>query len=373
MDDDVDIIGLDLLMNPKKRSSSAGSSVSSSNDVIKIADHHSVRSSRKSKSTKSSSSASSSSSSASSSSSGSSSSGSGSGTSSYSSSCSSMVPKKKLSQEDIINMKKELLYQFDRLEKKGIKLPKKFTLSSSLDEMKVEYDRLKKDREVDVSVKFQKRCLMTFITGLEFLNKKFDPFDVDLDGWSENVNDGLTDYDDIFEELHEKYKGKANLPTEVKLMFALGGSAFMFHLQKTTFKSNLPGIDDVMGKQQQRKQKASSGGGGGLGGILGNLMGGGGGLGGLLGNLMGGMGGGGSRDEGPPPQPRTQMRGPTNVDDILSELNAQNRMRQQQQSQQHVDDRVEMMSTISESEYSEIPDDESLFTQKKTGKRTLNL
>lgn len=257
-------------------------------------------------------------------------------------------------------MKKELLYQFDRLEKKGVKIPKKFSLSSSLDEMKVEYDRLKKDREVDVSVKFQRRCLMTMITGLEFLNKKFDPFDIDLEGWSENINDGIGDYDDIFEELHEKYKGKANLPPELKLMFALGGSAFMFHLQKTTFKSSLPGIADVLGQKPQKSN------GGGLGGILGGILGGGGGgLGGLLGSLMGG----GSRNDQPVPQPRTQMRGPTNVDDILNEINAQ-----RQNQAQTADDRVEMMSTISESEYSEIPDDSSVFvTKDKTGRRTLNL
>ena len=281
--------------------------------------------------------------------------------------------KKKLSQEDIINMKKELLYQFDRLEKKGIKIPKKFSLSSSLDEMKVEYERLRKDREVDVSIKFQRRMLMMIITGAEFLNKKFDPFDVDLDGWSENVNDSMGDYDDIFEELHDKYKGKANLPPELKLMFALGGSAFIFHMQKTAFKSSLPGLSDIGQQGSQRRQPKQQSGGGGLGGILGGLMGGGGGggLGGLLGGLFGG--GGASRNE-PPPQPRSQMRGPTNVDDILKELNSQ---QYNVAPQSVVDERVEMMSTISESEFSEIPDDASasgvFVTQKKTGRRTLNI
>ena len=33
--------------------------------------------------------------------------------------------------------------------------------------------------------------------GLEFLNNKFDPFSVNLDGWSESVND-IFDYDEIF-------------------------------------------------------------------------------------------------------------------------------------------------------------------------------
>ena len=28
------------------------------------------------------------------------------------------------------------------------------------------------------------------VTAIEFLNNKFDPFDVKLDGWSENVHEG---------------------------------------------------------------------------------------------------------------------------------------------------------------------------------------
>ena len=287
------IIGLDLLMNPKKLSSNGSVA---SEKIYKIGDddymsegslhvpvrmHNRMhmqqqqqqqRSTTTKKTSKSSSGSASSRSSGSSGSSSSSSSGSSStGTSSSSSSVSTSSSdssassdasslsltngKKKLSQEDIVNMKKELLYQFDRLEKKGLKMPRKFTLASSLEEMKMEYDRLKKDREVDVSVRFQRKMLMAIITGIEFLNDKFDPFDVSLDGWSENVNDGIGDYDDIFEELHDKYKGKANLPPELKLMFALGGSAFMFHLRNTMFKSALPGMADMFNQQQQQQQQ----------------------------------------------------------------------------------------------------------------------
>ena len=37
--------------------------------------------------------------------------------------------------------------------------------------------------------------LMACVTGIEFLNGKFDPFDLKLDGWSESVHDGINDYD----------------------------------------------------------------------------------------------------------------------------------------------------------------------------------
>ena len=68
--------------------------------------------------------------------------------------------------------------------------------------MKQEFERLKNQRDMDQSVKFQRKMLIAFVTAIEFLNNKFDPFDVKLDGWSENVHEGIHDYDDIFEEVY---------------------------------------------------------------------------------------------------------------------------------------------------------------------------
>ena len=33
---------------------------------------------------------------------------------------------------------------------------------------------------------------------------------------------------------------------ELKLLLMLGGSAFMFHLTNTMFKSSIPGMDDIL-------------------------------------------------------------------------------------------------------------------------------
>jgi hypothetical protein len=78
---------------------------------------------------------------------------------------------------------------------------------------------------------------MACVTGLEFLNKKFDPFNIRLDGWSENVMENVDDYDNIFERLAEKYSSKAEVAPEIELLLTLGGSAFMFHLTNTMFSS----------------------------------------------------------------------------------------------------------------------------------------
>jgi hypothetical protein len=96
------------------------------------------------------------------------------------------------------------------------------------------------------SVKFQGNMLMAIINGMEFLNGKFDPFDIKLDGWSEQIQENVNDYDDVFGELYEKYKSKASMSPELKLLFQLGGSAMMVHMTNTMFKSAMPGMDDIM-------------------------------------------------------------------------------------------------------------------------------
>lgn len=244
--------------------------------------------------------------------------------------------------------KAEMLYQFDRLEKKGFKLPRKFTMESSLDEMKSEFERLKKDKEVDNSVSFQRKMLVAAVTGVEFLNNKFDPFDVKLDGWSESINDNLGEYDDIFEELHEKYKSKSKMAPELRLIMALAGSGFMFHLTNTMFKSNLPGFDQVMKQNPDlMKQFASA---------TANTMsqndntG----MAGMFSNMFKGAG-----NTPPPQEPRkTQMKGPSNLDDILK--NIEN------------DDRLDGMSSVSQSELSEMTDTRSVGGRRRS-KKTLNI
>ena len=144
--------------------------------------------------------------------------------------------------------KKEILYQMDRLEAKGFRLPRKFSMQSDLEEMRAEYHRILREKEVDASVRFQRKMMMALVTGAEFLNGRFDPFGMKLDGWSEQVHENITDYDDIFEELHEKYKstGKKMAP-ELRLLMSLSGSAFMFHLTNSMFKqSQLPGVEQVL-------------------------------------------------------------------------------------------------------------------------------
>jgi len=191
-----------------------------------------------------------------------------------------------LTKEELLREKFKYVKKLEDLEKKGIRLTKKYDMESSLSEMKGEYETHVEERERRNSVKFQGKMLMACITGIEFLNNKFDPFDLKLDGWSEQINENIDDYDEIFGELHEKYKSKAKMAPELKLLFQLGGSAIMLHMTNTMFKSAMPGMDDIMRQNPElmqqftqaavssmsQSQNGGNGGGGGGGSGFGNFM-----------------------------------------------------------------------------------------------------
>ena len=238
-----------------------------------------------------------------------------------------------LSEEDIQKEKQDLLFRLQRLSMKGVPVSRRYTMNHTLGEIKEEYLRLKCQRDLDMSVKFQKKMMTAFATGVEFLNAKFDPFDVKLDGWSESVHENSDDYDDIFEELHEKYKDRAKMAPEFRLALGLASSAFMYHMMQSFWKSSPVDMTDVMRENPQlakqvgqaafasaSKKQENNGGSGGLFG--------GSGIGSFMSDLFSGGGGNASSV---PVKTRTEsektsdssegtFRGPSGVDNILNSL-----------------------------------------------------
>jgi hypothetical protein len=167
----------------------------------------------------------------------------------------SSVEQQELNKEELIREKFKYLRRLEELERKGATLTKKYSMDSPLEELMGEYEMILAEKEKSNSVKFQGKMLMAAITGIEFLNNRFDPFDLKMDGWAEQINENITDYDEIFGELHEKYRSKAKMAPELKLLFQLGGSAIMVHMTNTMFKSSMPGMDDIMKQNPELMQQ----------------------------------------------------------------------------------------------------------------------
>lgn len=142
--------------------------------------------------------------------------------------------------------KADLLNKLTRLEKKGFTINKKLSMYSPIDDIRSEVKRITYSIEVDQSIKFSRRMLVACVTGLEFLNKRYNPVDIYLDGWSESVMENIDDYDGVFEELYAKYRTKMQVAPEVKLIMMLGGSAMMYSLTSSMFKTALPNMGQVI-------------------------------------------------------------------------------------------------------------------------------
>jgi len=188
----------------------------------------------------------------------------------------------------------EYLNKLQRLEAKGFPVARRFTMDNSLDEIKQEYDRLVDSRNLESSLRFQRQALMGVVTGLEWMNNRFDPFDFNLDGWSETVHENVEDFDEIFEQLYDKYKSRGEMPPEARLLFALAGSGFMCHVSNTFMRQRMPNADDILRKNpelaRQFAQAAATSAGGGFGNFMGMAM--------------------GAGQQQAPPQPMTGMQGP---------------------------------------------------------------
>ena len=157
-------------------------------------------------------------------------------------------PKVVLTPQQIRFKKTELLRKLSELKQKGYKLTQEYSFNSTIEEMESEYDLLKSIADKRNGLKLYKNLLLNACSVAEFLNDKYDPFSFQLSGWSEHMSVEVDSYEDVLEELYEKYKGKGtNLPPEMKLLFLILASASAFHFSKAHL-SKMPGMDKVAQK-----------------------------------------------------------------------------------------------------------------------------
>ena len=162
-----------------------------------------------------------------------------------------------LSPMESVEKKKKLLFQIKRLEKRGFTISRNYDMDSSISEMKAEIDSVKREANLDSGTKMAKTWLTTICSTLEMANQKFDPFDLVLDGWSEEVHNSVEsgDYDDVMEELYDKYYDKIQMPPEIRLLMMVGGSAVNFHITNTMMKATLPGAEEMLKKNPKMQQE----------------------------------------------------------------------------------------------------------------------
>ena len=146
-----------------------------------------------------------------------------------------------------IKMKKiELLRKLSEIKSKGYQLSKSYDFNSSIEEMEYEYELLRSFADKRNGIRLYKNILLNATSVVEFFNEKYDPFSFKLSGWSEHMSVEVDSYDDVIEELYEKYRGTGKgMAPEIKLLLLIMASASAFHFSKSTFQK-IPGLDGVL-------------------------------------------------------------------------------------------------------------------------------
>jgi hypothetical protein len=155
-------------------------------------------------------------------------------------------PPRPLTQQEIRMKKIEMLRKLAEIKSKGYQLSKDYDFNSSLEEMEYEYELLKSFADKRNGVKIFKGGLLQAVSVIEFLNDKYDPFDFHLTGWGEHLQVEVDNWEDVLEEIYEKYKGSGKkMAPEIKLLYLIIASASAFHFTKSQ-ASKLPGLDSVL-------------------------------------------------------------------------------------------------------------------------------
>lgn len=142
--------------------------------------------------------------------------------------------------------KRVMIKSLEQWHEKGlVKNISHFNMDSSYEEVEDEYEGALDDKRKRDAIKIQQNWLITAINTIEYGNAMFDPFGISLDGWGESISEDIDSYDEIFEQLHEKYKGGKMSP-ELSLLMRLGFSASVIHFSNKALSTAAPGFNDVI-------------------------------------------------------------------------------------------------------------------------------
>lgn len=157
---------------------------------------------------------------------------------------------RRVSEENVLKEKYEILRKFDRLTRLGVPMRKRFTLDSPLDEMKMELDFIKREKDMDATIKQFCDWFITGMSAMEWSSKNvplMKAFGLQLDGLSESAQMNVGDMEEDFEELYDLYGDKLKMHPMVRIPIRTCMMVYMVHLtNQMARKAPIPNIDEVM-------------------------------------------------------------------------------------------------------------------------------
>ena len=122
-----------------------------------------------------------------------------------------------------------MLTRISKMSKEGFTTTKKWTLKDDIDEIRFECYRMTRENNTRKAVKKMQHILISVATMIEFANGMVNPFNLKLQGFSQNMMLTVSDYDDSLEELHHKWSGRTSFGPEMTIMLTFISSAIFQH------------------------------------------------------------------------------------------------------------------------------------------------
>ena len=155
--------------------------------------------------------------------------------------------KPEMTAHELRRAKREVYENLQKLKDKGIRIPH-FTEESDLDEMNDYYEMKSSDLRRRKGVRTMRKVVTTGASLIEFVFGKWNPLNLELEGWSESMNENITDFDDVFEEFADKYfRDRSKLPVEIRLVGLILWSALSFHFSNQMAKNMMKNGGKFMG------------------------------------------------------------------------------------------------------------------------------
>ena len=163
-----------------------------------------------------------------------------------------------------LNTKRELIYKIQQLQNKlyDVELnPKNFTTADSLSELQSEFERLTVIKNQKSTREWYRKILFGVTKGLEWCNHKWDPVGLKLDGWSTEIASNEDEFDEIFDELTEKYGSsfglEKNIPPEIRLIGLILYSGITYSISQTLSSSynDRPEFSEIINKDPVLRER----------------------------------------------------------------------------------------------------------------------
>lgn len=156
----------------------------------------------------------------------------------------------RMSEENLMKEKYEIMRKFDRLQKLGVPMRKRFTMDSPLEEMKMELEFIRREKAMDQTIKQFCDWYITGMSAMEWGSKNvplLQAFGLKLDGLSESAQMNVGDMEEDFEELYDLYGDKLKMHPLVRIPIRTCMMVYMVHLtNQMAAKAPIPNMDQIL-------------------------------------------------------------------------------------------------------------------------------